>query len=243
MPTFRGQDWQEMTEDFLAELEKEFATQVYQVSNGPLVQMAQQGKLTLEHLQEFAMQQYNIVPQEFRHMALSMLRTGRGKTPDDLFVQSTIVDILSVFLAEWEAYQEFVQVLGLTLEDVRNAKVLPSAHYFISWSHYSGASLDPEQHIAFLYMDWLAWSQACAKISRSLQEQHRFPPEKIKYMVLFTESDPKLLERMRKVVDDYAAKSEENKWNLRWVVKLGLEAEKMFWDDIYDFGAKHAPFK
>jgi thiaminase len=231
-----------MDEDFLSVVEKEFASQVDQVINNPLVQLAESGDLTMEHLQEIAKQEYNIVPQEFRHVALSILRTERTKPPEDLLVQRTLADILDVFLGEWEAYQAFVEVLGLTLEDVRKAEVLPGGHYFISWSHFSGAALDPEQHIAFLYIDWIAWGQACTKIGRALQQQGRFPPDKIEYLALFTAPDPGLLDKMRQCINAYAAKSEENQWKVKWAVKLGLDSEKMFWDCIYDFGKKQAPF-
>jgi pyrroloquinoline quinone (PQQ) biosynthesis protein C len=240
---FDPKDEVEMAKDFVAQLEKEFASEVDETINNPLVQLAQRGEWTLEHLQAIAQQEYNIVPQEFRHVALSILRTERTKPPEDLFVQRTLADILGVFLAEWEAYQTYVEVLGLTLEDVRNAEVYPGGHYFISWSHYSGSALDPEQHIAFLYMDWIAWGQACTKISLALQEQGKFSSEQLAYLALFTAPDPILLDKMRKVINDYAAKSDENKWKLRWAVKLGLDSEKMFWDSIYTFGQSGAPFE
>ncbi len=32
------------------------------------------------------------------------------------------------------------------------------------------------------------------------------------------------------------------KRSLRWAVKLGLDAEKMFWNDIADFGKRSDPF-
>ena len=230
-------------ENFLATMEDEFRSQIDQTINNDLVRMAEQGKLTLEHLQEIAKQQYNIAPQEFRHIALSLYRTGREDPPGDLHIQRTLADILDVFLSDWEAYQEFVEVLGLSLEQVRKATVLPGAHYFIAWSHYSGAALEPEQHIAFLYIDWIAFGQACAKIVKALQQQKKFTPEKIKFLNLFAYSDEKLMNKMRQAVNSYAAKSEDNKWKIRWAVRLGLEAEKMFWDNICDFGAKHAPFR
>jgi pyrroloquinoline quinone (PQQ) biosynthesis protein C len=231
-----------LAEDFLGQVEQEFAAEVDQVINNPLVQLAERGEWTMEHLQEIAKQEYNIVPQEFRHVALSILRTERTKPPDDLMVQRTLADILDVFLGEWEAYQRFVEVLGLDLDDVRNAEVKPGGHYFISWSHYSGAALEPEQHIAFLYMDWVAWGQACTKIGTALKEQGKFRPEEIEYLALFTAPDPALLKKMRQCVNVYAEKSDENRGKIRWAVKLGLDSEKMFWDCIYDFGAKQAPF-
>jgi len=228
--------------DFLSEIEKEFAFEVDLTINNPLVKLAQAGKLDIKNLQEIAKQEYNIVPQEFRHMALSILKTERTKAPEDLFLQRTLADIMGVFLAEWEAYDQYVHVLGLTLDEVRKAPVMPAAHYFIAWSHYSGSALDPECHVAFLYMDWIAWGQACTKIGTALQQQKKFTADQIKYLALFTAPDPKLLEKMRKVINDYAAKSDENKWKLRWAVKLGLASEKLFWDDICDFGKKHDPF-
>jgi hypothetical protein len=229
-------------QDFFAEVEKEFASQIDQIINNPLVQLAERGEWTMEHLQELAKQEYNIVPQEFRHVVLNLLRTERTQPPDDLLVQRTLADILDVFLGEWEAYQTFVEVLGLTLDDVRHAEVLPGGHYFISWSHYSGSALEPEQHMAFLYTDWVAWGQACTKIGTALKEQNKFRPEELAYLALFTAPDPNLLKKMRQCINAFAAKSDEHKWKIRWAVKLGLDAEKMFWDCIVDFGAKQAPF-
>ncbi len=114
-------------EDFVATLEKEFESQINQNINNPLVKLAEREGLTVEHLREIAKQEYYIAPQEFRHMGLCMARTGRSPPPGDLRVQRTLLDILSVFLSDWEAYEEFVHTLGLTLEDVRRAKVLPGA--------------------------------------------------------------------------------------------------------------------
>jgi hypothetical protein len=37
-------------------------------------------------------------------------------------------------------------------------------------------------------------------------------------------------------------KGEENRRKLRWADRLGLASEKLFWDDICDFGKKHDPF-
>jgi hypothetical protein len=232
----------EVPEDFLSEIEQQFAAQIDQIINNPLVQLAERGEWTMEHLQEIAKQEYNIVPQEFRHVCLNLLRTERTKPPEDLLVQRTLADILDVFLGEWEAYQAFVEVLGLTLEDVRQAEVFPGGHYFISWSHYSGSALEPEQHMAFLYMDWIAWGQACTKIGTALKQQGKFRPEQIEYLALFTAPDPGLMNNMRTCINTFAAKSADHKWKIRWAVKLGLDSEKMFWDSIYDFGAKQAPF-
>ncbi len=232
-----------MEEDFVAQLEKEFASQIEQIQFCNLVKAAQNGTMTMDHLKELAKQEYNIVPQEFRHMVLSILRTERTKPPEDLFVQRTLADILDVFLGEWEAYEQFVKTVGLNLEEVRKAEVLPGGHYFIAWSHYSGAALDPEAHVAFLYFDWVAWGQACTNIRNALIEKGTFPAEAINYLALFTSPDPHLMKRMRKCINDFAAKSEENKWKVRWAVKLGLDAEKMFWDAIHDHGKQHAPFK
>ena len=229
-------------EDFVATLEKEFDSQINQNINNPLVKLAEQGGLTLDHLREIAKQEYFIAPQEFRHMGLCMARTGRTPPPGDLLVQRTLLDILAVFLSDWEAYEEFVQTLGLTLDDVRKARVLPGAQYFISWSHFSGSALDPEQHIAFIYINWIAWGRACTNLVRVMnKEKNRFEADKIKFLTLFTYTNDALNKKMKDVVNQYA-KSDENKTKLRWAVKLGLDAEKMFWNDIADFGRKSDPF-
>jgi len=230
-------------EDFAATLEREFASQIDQTVNNPLVKLAERGGLTVEHLREIARQEYYIAPQEFRHMGLSIARSGRTPPPGDLLVQRTLLDILTIFLGDWEAYEEFLQTLGLNLEDVRKARVLPGAQYFISWSHFSGSALDPEQHIAFIYINWIAWGRACSNLVRVMKkEQSKFEPEKIKFLNLFTYSNDALNQKMKSVVNEYAAKSEENRTKLRWAVKLGLDAEKMFWNDIADFGKGSDPF-
>ncbi len=230
-------------EDFVASLESEFASQIDQTINNPLVRLAERGELTVEHLREIARQEYYIAPQEFPHMGLCMARTGRTPPPGDLAVQRTLLDILSIFLGDWEAYAEFLQTLGLTLEDVRQARVLPGAQYFISWSHFSGTALDPEQHVAFIYINWIAWGGACTNLVRVLKKQQsKFEADKIKFLTLFTYTNDALNQKMKEVVNAYASLSEENKTKLRWAVKQGLDAEKMFWNDIADFGKGSDPF-
>lgn len=230
-------------EGFIESLEKEFASQIDQTINNPLVRLAERGELTVEHLREIAKQEYYIAPQEFRHMGLCMARTGRTPPPGDLLVQRTLLDILTVFLGDWEAYQEFLQTLGLTLEDVRKARVLPGAQYFISWSHFSGSALDPEQHIAFIYINWIAWGRACTNLVRVMKkEQSKFQPDKIKFLNLFTYTNDALNQKMKDVVNQYASQSEERKEKIRWAVKMGLDAEKMFWNDIADSGKRSDPF-
>jgi len=230
-------------EDFIAVLEREFSSKIEQTINNPLVKLAEKGGLTIDHLREIAKQEYYIAPQEFRHMGLCIARTGRSPPPGDLNVQRTLVEILGIFIADWEAYEEFVHTLGLTLDDVRAAKVLPGAQYFISWSHFSGSALDPEQHIAFIYVNWIAWGRACTNLVRIMnKEQSKFEPDKIKFLTLFTYTNEALNQKMRDVVNSYAAKSDENKAKIRWAVKLGLDAEKMFWNDIADFGRRSDPF-
>jgi hypothetical protein len=44
------------------------------------------------------------------------------------------------------------------------------------------------------------------------------------------------------VINDYAAKSDENKWKLRWAMRLGLDSEKSFRGSIYSLGKVGAPF-
>jgi hypothetical protein len=229
-------------EDFTSQLEKEFENQIKQIQNCALVKAAQKRLLTSEELQEIAKQEYYIVPQEFRHVALSLLKTERTKPPQDLFIQRILADILDVFLGEWESYANFVKTVGLDLEEAKNSEILPGAHYFISWSHYSGSALHPEVHIAFLYFDWMTWGQACTNIRNALVENRTFPSEAINYLALFTSPDPQLMKRMRKCINDFAEKSDENKWQLRWTIKLGLDAGKMFWDSVKDHGQQHAPF-
>ena len=230
-------------EDFLAILEKEFGSYIEQTINNPLVKLAEKGGLTLDHLREIAKQEYYIAPQEFRHMGLCIARTGRTPPPGDLKIQRTLVEILSIFIADWEAYEEFVHTLDLTLDDVRAARVFPGAQYFISWSHFSGSALDPEQHVAFIYINWIAWGRACTNLVRVMnKEQNKFEPDKIKFLTLFTYTNEALNQKMRDVVNSYAAKSDENMAKIRWAVKLGLDAEKMFWNDIADFGRRSDPF-
>jgi thiaminase len=231
-----------VVEDFLAKVEKEFASEIDQIINNPLVKLAQSGDMKMEHLQAIAKQEYNIVPQEFRHVVLNLLRTERTEPPEDLEVQRVLAEVLDVFLDEWEAYQRFVEVLGLTIDEVKKAEVYGTGHYFISWSHYSGAALDPEQHLTFLYLDWIAWGQACTNIGTALKEQKKFKPEEIEYLALFTAPDPELMSRFRALINAYAAKSDEHKRKIRWAGKLGLDAEKMFWDSIYSLGEYGAPF-
>jgi hypothetical protein len=230
-------------EDFLASLEREFAPQIEQTINNPLVRLAEKGGLTLEHLREIAKQEYCIAPQEFRHMGMAIARTGRTPPPGDLKVQRTLVEILEIFIGDWEAYEDFVQTLGLTLDEVRAARVLPGAQYFISWSHFSGSALDPEQHIAFIYVNWIAWGRACTNLVRVMnKERNKFDPAKIKFLTLFTYTNDALNQKMKDVVNSYASKSDENKGKIRWAVKMGLDAEKMFWNDIADFGKRSDPF-
>ena len=230
-------------EDFVASLEKEFASQINLTINNPLVELAEKGGLTVEHLREIARQEYYIAPQEFRHMGLCIARTGRSPPPGDLLIQRTLLDILIIFMGDWEAYEEFLKTLDLSLEDVRKARVLPGAQYFISWSHFSGSALDPEQHIAFIYINWIAWGRACTNLVRIMNKDHsRFGPDKIKFLTLFTYTNEALNKKMKDVVNEYAAKSDDNKAKLRWAVKLGLDAEKMFWNDIADFGKRSDPF-
>jgi len=230
-------------EDFVASLEKEFASQINRTINNPLVELAEKGGLTVEHLREIARQEYYIAPQEFRHMGLCIARTGRTPPPGDLLIQRTLLDILIIFMGDWEAYEEFLKTLDLSLEDVRKARVLPGAQYFISWSHFSGSALDPEQHIAFIYINWIAWGRACTNLVRIMNKDHsRFEPDKIKFLTLFTYTNEALNKKMKNVVNEYAAKSDDNKAKLRWAVKLGLDAEKMFWNDIADFGKRSDPF-
>jgi hypothetical protein len=230
-------------EDFVASLEEEFATQINQTINNPLVKLAEKGGLMVDHLREIARQEYYIAPQEFRHMGLCIARTGRSPPPGDLMVQRTLLDILSIFLGDWEAYEEFLKTLDLSLEDVRKARVLPGAQYFISWSHFSGSALDPEQHIAFIYINWIAWGRACTNLVRVMnKDRSRFEPDKIKFLTLFTYTNEALNKKMKNVVNEYAAQSADNKSKLRWAVKLGLDAEKMFWNDIADFGKRSDPF-
>src|ERR1700730_16122952 len=114
-------------EDFTVVLEKELAPYLERTINNPLVKLAEKGGLTLEHLREIAKQEYFIAPQEFRHMGLCIARTGRSPPPGDLQIQRTLVEILNIFISDWEAYEEFVHTLDLTLEDVRKATVLPGA--------------------------------------------------------------------------------------------------------------------
>jgi hypothetical protein len=228
--------------DFTSQLGKEFETQMKQIQNCALVKAAQKGTLTMKELQEIAKQEYHIVPQEFRHVALSLLKTERTHPPRDLFIQRILADILDVFLGEWESYATFISTGGLTLEEVRNSEVLPGAHYFIAWSHYSGSALNPELHIAFLYFDWITWGQACTNIRDALVEDKTFPAQALTYLALFTSPDPQLMKRMRRCINDFAAQSDEHKWLLRWTIKLGLDAGKMFWDSIIDHGKQHAPF-
>ena len=176
-------------------------------------------------------------------MGLCIARTGRTPPPGDLLIQRTLLDILIIFMGDWEAYEEFLKTLDLSLEDVRKARVLPGAQYFISWSHFSGSALDPEQHIAFIYINWIAWGRACTNLVRIMNKDHsRFEPDKIKFLTLFTYTNEALNKKMKNVVNEYAAKSDDNKAKLRWAVKLGLDAEKMFWNDIADFGKRSDPF-
>lgn len=143
------------------------------------VAAVEEGLIQLEQLRPFACEQHAIISSDLRSVALLVSRYG-----GDFFM-----DVLGGEHAALQALGMFATALGLDAAALEAYEPLPGAHAYTAYMSWLGAyGSDAEVAAAYL-VNFPAWGENCARLSRALTGRYGLTPDQVRFFDLFAEPD------------------------------------------------------
>jgi hypothetical protein len=143
------------------------------------VSAVEEGLVQLERLRPFACEQRAIISSDLRSVAHLVSRFG-----GDFFM-----DVLAGEHAALRALGTFATALGLDAADLEAYEPMPGAHAYAAYMAWLGAyGSDAEVAAAYL-VNFPAWGENCARLSRALTGRYGLTPDQVRFFDLFAEPD------------------------------------------------------
>jgi pyrroloquinoline quinone (PQQ) biosynthesis protein C len=143
------------------------------------VSAVEEGLVQLEQLRPFACEQHAIISSDRRSVAHLVSRFG-----SDFFM-----DVLAGEHAALRALGTFATALGLDAADLEGYEPMPGAHAYAAYMAWLGAyGSDAEVAAAYL-VNFPAWGENCARLSRALTGRYGLTPDQVRFFDLFAEPD------------------------------------------------------
>ncbi len=188
----------------------------------PLVTEASEGRLGVDVIRRFAINQWYIVNHDLRSLA-AMLSRARDMDEVDYFKSAVDVD--------YRALHEligFLKELGIELVRPSEAPVSPSAvayTHYISWlSQYASPGV-----IAFAFaINLPAWGSASTSLGESLAKRYGY--RSLGFFKIFNPPYDQFIDRSLAIASKYYP---AEKSSMRVAATLIQGYELMFWDSVY----------
>lgn len=182
----------------------------------------EQKKVPEDALKILASQQYRIVTNGIRNIALIVSRYG------DLPSRTILNDFLQAEFAVREAVQKFAKAVGLTEEELERAPVLAEAlmfSYFETFICLYGCDADL---IMAFFFDAQVWISNARRVSRALQTHYGLSQEAVTFFDMYANyqaSEEAVLPPVQAALDRGVPA-----FQIQEATRLLLEYELKFWD-------------
>jgi pyrroloquinoline quinone (PQQ) biosynthesis protein C len=143
----------------------------------PYVSAVEEGLVQLDQLRPFACEQHAIISSDVRSVAHLVSRFGV-----DFFG-----DVLDGERAAREALAAFATALGLGAHDLEEHEPLPGAHAYAAYMAWLAAYASDAEVAAAYLVNFAAWGENCARLSRALTGRYGLTPEQVRFFDLFAE--------------------------------------------------------
>jgi thiaminase len=155
-----------------------------QITAHPYLDALGQGKVSRKSLEFLATQQYKIVSNGIRNIALIVARFGH------LPSKQILNGFLQAEFAVHEALQQFGRALGLNETDLQQAKILPEAlmfSYYETWICLYGSDADL---ITAFYFDAQVWITNARRVSQALQAHYHLAQDEVTFFEMYANYQP-----------------------------------------------------
>jgi hypothetical protein len=166
-------------ETLLEEIRAELSPVRDQLLAHAYVAAVEEGLIQLEQLRPFACEQHAIISSDLRSVAHLVGRFG-----GDFFL-----DVLAGEHAALQALGTFATALGLDAEDLEAYEPLPGAHAYAAYMAWLGAYGSEAEVAAAYLVNFPAWGENCARLSRALTGRYGLTPDQVRFFDLFAEPD------------------------------------------------------
>ncbi len=188
----------------------------------PYLEMLEQGKAGREALKILATQQYLIVSNGIRNLALMLARFG------DLPSRTILNDFVQAEFAVHEAVQRYARALGLEQQDLQRAQALPGALMFSYYETFLCLYGSDADLITAFFFDAQVWVPNARRVSRALQNRYHLSQEDVTFFEMYANYQPS----EEKVIPPLQAALERGvpAEQVQEATRLLLEYELCFWD-------------
>ena len=185
------------------------------------VAAVEEGLIQLEQLRPFACEQHAIISSDLRSVAHLVSRFG-----PDLFL-----DVLGGEHAALQALGTFATALELTAADLEAYEPLPGAHAYAAYMAWLGAHGSDAEVAAAYLVNFPAWGESCARLSRALTGRYGLTPDQVRFFDLFAEPDGGFEENARRVIAAGLERGVSER-RIRRAARLLQGYELLYWDTL-----------
>ena len=185
------------------------------------VAAVEEGLIQLEQLRPFACEQHAIISSDLRSVAHLVSRFG-----GDFFL-----DVLAGEHAALQALGTFSTALGLNAEDMEAYEPLPGAHAYTAYMAWLGAYGSEAEVAAAYLVNFPAWGESCARLSRALTGRYGLTPDQVRFFDLFAAPDAGFEERALAVIAAGLERGVSER-RVRRAARLLQGYELLYWDTL-----------
>lgn len=168
----------------LQEIRQQIAPLMERIVSHPYLELLEQKRVSKEALETLATQQYLIVSNGIRNLALMVSRFG------NLPSKAILNDFVQAEFAVHEAVQRFAHALGLDSQQLQRARVLPEALMFSYYETFLCLYGSDADLITAFFFDAQVWIKNARRVSQALQNQYHLRQEDVAFFEMYANYQP-----------------------------------------------------
>lgn len=154
------------------------------ITQHPYLDMLEHKQVTEASLKALATQQYAIVTNGIRNIALIVARFGH------LPSRKILNDFLQAEFAVHEAVRKFAHAVGLSELELQEAKILPGALMFSYFETFVCLYRSDADLITAFFFDAQVWISNARRINQALQTHYNLCPEDVAFFDMYANYQP-----------------------------------------------------
>lgn len=195
----------------------------------PYLDALEQKKVPKESLKLLATQQYTIVSNGIRNIALIVSRFGH------LPSRKLLNDFLQAEFAVHEAVRKFAKAIGLEENELQQARILPEALMFSYYETFVCLYGSDADLIMAFFFDAQVWIANARRVSKALQTQYGLSQEDVTFFEMYANyqaSESEVIPPVQAALDRGVPARQ-----IYEATRLLLEYELRFWNALAEAAA------
>lgn len=213
----------------LEQIRSDLAPLIKKITTHPYLDALEQGRVPKESLKVLATQQYTIVSNGIRNIALIVSRFGH------LPSRKVLNDFLQAEFAVHEAVRKFAKAIGLGEDELQQAKILPGALMFSYYETFICLYGSDADLIMAFFFDAQVWIANARRVSKALQAHYGLSQEDVTFFEMYANyqaSEGEVIPPVQAALDRGVPAHQ-----IYEATRLLLEYELRFWDALAEAAA------